>query len=186
MHSTEPDETIISKDDNQPTTMGIPDRADDNPFRFKTGDFDFESWIGTDRAHKLAERFKPVMEISQGGMGKIVLAKEILSGRYVALKVMLDYALNNDMLVEQFMREAIITARLQHPNIIPVYDLGFLNEGQLYYTMRYVEGKPLSALASSMTVEDRLRVLRSAAIAVDYAHSQSLWHRDLKPQSAHN
>ena len=183
MHTSEPEETVISDNHKDAITLGIPDKTDDNPFGFNNADFKFESGIGAERAHKLTERFKPVMAISEGGMGKIVLAQEILSGRYVALKVMLDHALSNDMLVEQFMREAIITARLQHPNVIPVYDLGFLNDGQLYYTMRYIEGKPLSALVSSMTVEDRLRVLRSAAMAVDYAHSQSLWHRDLKPQN---
>ena len=96
MHSAKPDETIIVDDDKGTPTMGIPDLTDENPFGFKPGDFKFESGIGKERAHKLAERFKPVMEISQGGMGKIVLAKEILSGRYVALKVMLDHALTGE------------------------------------------------------------------------------------------
>jgi serine/threonine-protein kinase len=85
--------------------------------------------------------------------------------------------------VHQLVREAVITARLQHPHIIPVHELGFLTEGQLYYTMRYVDGNTLDDIAQKVDLEERLRILRNAATAVDHAHDQGLWHRDLKPNN---
>ena len=66
-----------------------------------------------------------------------------------------------------------------------MYDLGFLSGDQLYYTMRYIEGNNFSQIIREREIdlEERLRILRSAALAVEYAHSQGLWHRDIKPQN---
>jgi serine/threonine-protein kinase len=130
---------------------------------------------------RLSERYLPVAEISSGGMGRIVLVQERRSGRFVALKVMLERSVDDPSLVQQFVREAVITARLEHPHVIPVYDLGFLDGGQLYFTMRFVEGKSLQALARTLPLQRKLAILRGAALAVAHAHAQGLWHRDLKP-----
>jgi serine/threonine-protein kinase len=116
-------------------------------------------------------------------MGKIFLVQERFSGRFVALKVMLDQLSTSIPHVHQFVREAVITARLQHTNIIPVYDIGFIEGNQLYYTMRYVEGDPFSRILGSVSLKSRLAVLQAAARAVDYAHVLGLWHRDLKPEN---
>ena len=129
----------------------------------------------------LPERFRLIRQLTRGGMGKLYLAQEVLSGRFVALKVILDDYLQHSPLAQQFVREAIITARLEHPNIIPVHDLGFFTEGQLFYTMRYVNGHTLEELGAKASLEQKLRILRNAARAVAYAHRNSLWHRDLKP-----
>ncbi len=139
--------------------------------------------LGTQTTATLLERYHFIKTINQGGMGKIVLMQERLSGRFVAMKVMLERAAKDPSLVQQFVREAIITARLQHPHIIPVYDLGFFSENELYYTMRYIEGQPFDELLPVLSLIERVRVLRSAALAVDYAHSRGLWHRDLKPSN---
>lgn len=175
--------TLVLKD----VAKGVNDSQDtvhDNAFGFKPNEINFsEEGVGREAATKLAERFRPVLPISKGGMGKILLAQEIMSGRFVALKVMLEIALDRIPLVQQFVREAVITARLQHPNIIPVYDIGFLGGDQLYYTMRYIEGQAFNQLIYKVELEERLRILRSAALAVDHAHSKGLWHRDLKPQN---
>jgi serine/threonine-protein kinase len=96
---------------------------------------------------------------------------------------MLRDLLENEHYVQQFIREAVITARLQHPHVIPVYDMGFFTDGQLFYSMRYVDGKQLDELPRDVPLADRLRILRSAALAVHHAHSLGLWHRDLKPQN---
>jgi serine/threonine-protein kinase len=130
---------------------------------------------------KLNERFRPVHRIAAGGMGKIYLAQEVLSGRYVALKVMANDATRDQSLVQQFIREAVITARLQHPNVIPVYDLGFLGGTQLYYTMRYIENESFAHLLGSTDLFEALRILRSVGYALQHAHAQGLWHRDVKP-----
>lgn len=173
----------------QPTLVGVNDPQDtvhDNAFGFQPNEINFsDEGVGREAATKLAERFRTLLDkpISSGGMGKILLVQEIMSDRVVALKVMLEVALDRKPLVQQFVREAVITARLQHPNIIPVYDIGFLGGDQLYYTMRYIEGQAFNQLIDQVELKERLRILRSAALAVNHAHSKGLWHRDLKPQN---
>lgn len=142
-----------------------------------------ERSLGVDIGERLQSRFLPVMHITTGGMGRLLLVQELLSGRYVALKVMLEENLMDTSLVHQFIREAVITARLQHPHIIPVYELGFLEKEHLYYTMRYVDGSPFNEVMQQVDLGEKLRILRGAALAVDHAHSHGLWHRDLKPQN---
>lgn len=139
--------------------------------------------IGAKAAKHLSERYRPIQVISSGGMGRIMLVQEVMSGRFVALKVMLESVMYDESLVQQFVREAIITARLQHPYIIPVHDLGFFNGKHLYYTMSYIEGDSFGKMAKNVDLAERLRILRSAALAVNFAHTKGLWHRDLKPSN---
>jgi Protein kinase domain/FHA domain len=160
-----------------------PERSTD-PFGFGPSTPELANWgEGVSADSTLAKRFRPVQVISRGGMGQIFLAQDILSGRFVAVKVMLAEVRWSRPHVQQFVREAVITARLQHPHIIPVYDLGFFTDNELYYTMRYVDGQPFSKLIFELELTERLRILRNAALAVEYAHSLGLWHRDLKPQN---
>jgi hypothetical protein len=139
--------------------------------------------IAPNTAATLAKRFRPVRFISTGGMGQIILAQDMLSGRFVALKVMLRNLLHCEPYVQQFIREAVITARLQHPHIIPVYDLGFFTDNQLYYTMRYVSGKSFDLVLCGTDRLQKLKVLGMAARGLAHAHDLGLWHRDLKPQN---
>lgn len=153
-------------------------------FGFSSNRVEFEAeGVGRDAAAKLTQRFRLIQVLAEGGMGKIILVQEILSGRFVAMKVMLEKATREPSLVQQFVREAVITARLQHPHIIPVHDLGFLQANQLYYTMSYIENSNFSALIPTIDIPERIRILRCAALAVNHAHSKHLWHRDLKPQN---
>ncbi len=133
---------------------------------------------------RLAERYAILARIAEGGMGVIFLVQERISGRAVALKVMRERAAQDEALVQQFIREAVITARLQHPSVVPVYELGFLTGDELYYTMRYVEGGSFASyLRDHTSLSDRLQVLRQAALGVNHAHSEGLWHRDVKPEN---
>jgi serine/threonine protein kinase len=153
-------------------------------FGFEANGVEFERvGVGAQTAARLGDRFRPIQVVSSGGMGKILLVQELLSGRFVAMKVMLEKGIADKSLVQQFVREAVITARLQHPHIIPVHDLGFLEGDQLYYTMSYIEGMPLGKLLPTIELPERIRILRCAALAVSHAHSKGLWHRDLKPQN---
>ncbi len=121
-------------------------------------------------------------EIARGGMGKIVAAQDRRLGRPVALKVLLEPA--GDAL-GRFEREALITARLQHPGIIPVYEAGRWPSGEPFFSMKHVAGRPLDRVIGELhTLEDRLALLpriAAAADAIAYAHSQRIIHRDLKP-----
>jgi serine/threonine protein kinase len=121
-------------------------------------------------------------EIARGGMGKIVAAEDRRLGRPVALKSLLDPASDQ---VTRFQREALITARLQHPGIVPVYEAGRWPTGEPFFAMKLVSGRPLDRVIGEATnLEDRLAIIPRLAAACDaiaYAHSQRIIHRDLKP-----
>jgi serine/threonine-protein kinase len=134
-------------------------------------------------ANNISRKYKFVDLLKKGGMGRIFLVQEVLSGRFVALKVMAESTISSVPHVQQFVREAVITARLQHPHVIPVHDLGFVDGHKLYYTMRYVNGKSLTQLIGAVGVSENLTALKKAASAVHYAHTLGLWHRDLKPDN---
>ncbi len=121
-------------------------------------------------------------EIARGGMGRIVAADDQRLGRRVALKVLLEPA--GDAL-GRFEREALITARLQHPGIVPVYEAGRWPSGEPFFAMKLVKGRPLDrVIADAKTLDERLALLSRVAAATDamaYAHDQRVVHRDLKP-----
>jgi tetratricopeptide (TPR) repeat protein len=121
-------------------------------------------------------------EIARGGMGRIVAAEDRRLGRRVALKELLEPAGDH---LSRFQREALITARLQHPGIVPVYEAGKWPTGEPFFAMKLVSGRPLDKVVTEATrLEDRLALLPRLAAACDaiaYAHSQRIIHRDLKP-----
>jgi serine/threonine protein kinase len=104
-------------------------------------------------------------------------------GRRVALKV-LDVPDPGGNLAERLTREATILARLEHPGIAPVHDVGRLPDGRVFYAMKYVEGPRLDAFAASDAgVPERLRVFQRVVDAVAFAHDRGVIHRDLKPEN---
>ncbi len=130
-----------------------------------------------DPAQYIAER-----EVARGGMGRIIAAHDRILGRPVALKELLHA---DPAQAARFRREALITARLQHPAIVPVYQAGRWPSGEPFFAMKLVAGRPLDrAIADARTLEARLGLLPSIIAAVDaiaYAHSRRVIHRDLKP-----
>ena len=126
--------------------------------------------------------YKTDKEIARGGMGRIVAAEDQRLGRPVALKELIDPVPDQ---LGRFQREALITARLQHPGIVPVYEAGQWPTGEPFFAMKMVEGKPLDqVIANTKTLEERLALLPRIVAAVDaiaYAHSRRVIHRDLKP-----
>jgi tetratricopeptide (TPR) repeat protein len=122
-------------------------------------------------------------EYARGGMGRILLARDRRLGRTVAIKELRTDA--GPGAPGRFVREALVTARLQHPSIVPVYEAGRWHGGRPFYAMKMVEGRTLDELLSTAGgLAGRLALLphlTAVAEAVAYAHGQRVVHRDLKP-----
>lgn len=121
--------------------------------------------------------------IGRGGMSVVYGAKHARLGMPVALKVLAPELSSNDTFRERFLREAQIAAGIDHPNVIPIHDMG-LHENSLYIVMRYVAGGDLKAALSNsgpLEVQRALSVLTPVALALDTAHAHGLVHRDVKP-----
>ena len=120
--------------------------------------------------------------IGRGGMGEVMLARDRRIGRDVAIKRMRAAAPSPE-LVDRFLREAKIQARLDHPAIAPVHELGYDALGRPFFTMKRVAGTTLAALMSAGTATPQrlLRALIDVCLAVELAHSRGVIHRDLKP-----
>lgn len=119
-------------------------------------------------------------EIGSGGMGRVLLAMDERLGRKVAIKTLRPRYLENDLLRARFMQEARAMARLSHPHIIRIYNLG-RSEEIPHFVMEYVEGRPLTEAARAMTLRQKAELMNKVVRAVDFLHQHRLIHRDLKP-----
>jgi len=123
-------------------------------------------------------------EFARGGLGRILEARDRRLDRTVALKELLS---RGGRAEGRFLREAMITARLEHPNIVPIHEAGRWANGERFYAMKLVRGHTLSeALDEAKTDADRLRLVPAVVDVCDaiaYAHSQGILHRDLKPSN---
>lgn len=128
-------------------------------------------------------RYRIKQRIGQGGMGTVYLAEDVALGRPVALKVIRDSVLDMQS-IERMSREARIIARLEHPGIVPLHDIGTLADGRVYYVMKWVQGQRLDEhFEASAGIPERLRVFQRVCEAVAFAHAHGVIHRDLKPQN---
>jgi eukaryotic-like serine/threonine-protein kinase len=135
-------------------------------------------------AKALADKYVIEREIGRGGMATVYLARDLRHDRKVALKV-LDPELAAVLGVERFLSEIRVTANLQHPNLLPLFDSGGA-EGRLFYVMPFVEGESLRARLDrdkQLPIDDALQIAASVASALDYAHQHGVVHRDLKPEN---
>ncbi|MFL5319565.1 MAG: protein kinase domain-containing protein [Myxococcaceae bacterium] len=138
------------------------------------------------------------VEIGRGGIGRVLVAFDQFLQREIAIKELLPDHTSTPAknqrssnktapVVQRFLREARVTGKLEHPNIVPVYELGRRKDGTLYYTMKLVRGRTLAAaLSASKTPQDRYSLLPhflSICNALAYAHSRGVIHRDVKPQN---
>jgi len=123
-------------------------------------------------------------EIARGGMGRVVEATDTVLGRTVALKEAL--ALDPEA-IQRFHRETRITARLEHPSIVPIHDAGTSDTGAPFYVMRKISGRSLEELVGrAPELADRLALLPhivAAANAIAHAHERGVVHRDIKPSN---
>ena len=122
-------------------------------------------------------------ELGQGGMATVYRAYQPSLEREVALKILPDFLLQEPGFKARFHREAVAVARLQHPNILSVFDHGEY-EGVVYIVSEYVEGGTLAArLGAPIQLDYSVRILRPIADALDYAHAEGIIHRDVKPSN---
>ena len=121
-------------------------------------------------------------EIARGGMGVVYKARQTSLNRAVALKMILAGDFSSPAMVERFQIEAEAAARLEHPNIVPIYEIGE-HDGQHYFSMRFVEGGTLTQalLKRKYTSRHAAELMVKVARAVHHAHQHGIIHRDLKP-----
>ncbi len=132
----------------------------------------------------LAGRYRIERELGQGGMATVYLAQDLKHDRRVAVKV-LRPELAAVIGAERFLAEIRVTANLQHPNLLPLFDSGEAG-GFLYYVMPYLEGETLRARLErerQLPVDETVRLVGLLANALDYAHAHGVIHRDLKPEN---
>jgi serine/threonine-protein kinase len=136
---------------------------------------------GADAPDLAGTRYRLLERIARGGMGVVYAAKDQMLARRVALKV-LDVSIPDSDFAHRLNREARVLARLEHPGIVPVHDVGTLADGRLFYTMKFVEGQRLDQHIESVpSLPDRLRLFLRICDAVAFAHARGVLHRDLKP-----
>jgi eukaryotic-like serine/threonine-protein kinase len=126
---------------------------------------------------EMPSRYDTAVFLGEGGMGSVFRAFDPVLGRPVALKFLHQ---NNPALVERLMREARLQAGVDHPNVCRVYEVGEA-DGRPYIAMQYVEGQTLEARSSSLTLDQKVRLMAAVADGVHAANRTGLVHRDLKP-----
>jgi serine/threonine protein kinase/tetratricopeptide (TPR) repeat protein len=137
----------------------------------------------------VADRYVLERELGRGGMATVWRARDTRHERLVAIKV-LHPELASAIGVDRFIREVRVTARLQHPNIVPILDSGVLKAADgtslPWYAMAYLDGESLRARLAreqQLPIDDVLRIAESAGAALQAAHSQGIVHRDVKPEN---
>ena len=161
----------------------------------RPGDTERVSWTGTTQLNPLPQSLPelPMVErdfyvtageIARGGLGRIMEAYDRRLDRTVAIKELIA---GSPRTAARFVREARVSARLQHPAIVPVYEAGRWPDGEIFYTMKMISGRSLrEAIEETKNLDERLALLPNVIAAVDamaYAHGQGVIHRDLKPSN---
>jgi serine/threonine-protein kinase len=140
--------------------------------------------LSTRLSEALSDRYRMERELGAGGMATVYLAEDLRHHRKVAIKV-LHAELSAVLGPERFLKEIELTASLQHPHILPLFDSGSA-DGLLYYVMPFVEGETLRARLERETqlpIADGVCIATEAADALDYAHRRGVVHRDIKPEN---
>jgi len=121
--------------------------------------------------------------LGEGGMGVVYNARQASIDREVAVKMLKAEMSASPSQRRKFLSEAAVTGELDHPNIVPIYDLGQNADGALFYSMKKVTGTPWSDVIGRNSLLDNLTVLMKVADAVAFAHARGVVHRDLKPEN---
>jgi serine/threonine-protein kinase len=131
------------------------------------------------------DEYELLDELGSGGFGRVYRVRDLRLERDVALKILHPFLTANPAVVERFRKEAQMAARLDHPNIVQIFDIGGRG-GLLWYTMEYVKGKSLAAAVQQegpFPLDRVTRILLESLHALQHAHASELVHRDLKPEN---
>src|SRR4051812_26543402 len=142
----------------------------------------YAAWVSSLLGARVA-RYTIEAVAGRGGMGVVYRARDAELDRVLALKVIAPDLARENGFRARFVREARVTAQLDHPNVIPVYDAGD-DDGRLYIAMRWVEGTDLGRLIAergALEPKVAIELIAQAASALDAAHARGLVHRDVKP-----
>jgi len=129
-----------------------------------------------------SDRYEILAPLARGGMGTVYRARDRELDREVAIKVLSPIASNADSL-ERMRQETRIHARLEHPGVVPIYDVGQLEDGRLFYVMKLVRGRRLDEHVADRPLHERLRLFVRICDPVAFAHALGIVHRDLKPEN---
>ncbi len=121
--------------------------------------------------------------LGKGGMGWVYEARQTSLDRTIALKMLNMDKADTEAERNEFLAEAVVTGELAHPNIVPIYDVAFNEQGQLFYSMKRVEGTVWRKVLKTYSLFDNLDVLMKVADAISFSHSRGIIHRDLKPDN---
>ncbi len=124
-----------------------------------------------------------VKKLGEGGMGVVYAGRQASIDRTVAIKMLKPHMAADQGQRNKFLAEAVITGDLDHPNIVPIYDLGANDEGALFYAMKCVKGTPWDDCIGKKSLSENIEILLKACDAVAFGHSRGIIHRDLKPEN---
>ena len=127
--------------------------------------------------------YELLSELGKGGMGIVHNARQASIGRTVALKKIKPEKAGEPEAQRTFHAEAVVTGDLEHPNIVPIYDMGEDDTGVLFYAMKRVKGRPWDKVIGEKSFDENLEIWMKVADAVAFAHSRGVVHRDLKPEN---
>jgi len=127
--------------------------------------------------------YELIKVLGEGGMGVVYDARQTSIDRNVAVKMLKPATAGNEKQRAKFLAEAVVTGDLDHPNIVPIYDVGRNTKGSLFYSMKKVQGTPWLKVLPKKTVNENLEILMRVADAVGFAHARGIVHRDLKPEN---
>ncbi|WDE95428.1 serine/threonine-protein kinase [Lentisphaera profundi] len=136
-----------------------------------------------DKLPDLNDRYRVRKIIGRGGNSTIVKARDLQLGRSVALKILKDQYKKKVKVSQRFINEALIMAYMQHPGIIPVYNLGKIGNNDVFYSMPIISGKTLREIYDEKNLKDLLKIFKTTCHTLAYAHEHNIIHRDIKPEN---
>ena len=130
-----------------------------------------------------SDEYELLTKLGEGGMGVVYHARQTSINRDVAVKMLKAKMSRDEEQRQKFLAEAVVTGDLDHPNIVPIYDVARNDDGALFYAMKKVQGTPWLDVIKDKTQAENLQILMRVADAVGFAHMRGVVHRDLKPEN---